>query len=187
MKLAWRLGRVGGASQPYWAPAPRVAGAWERGELFFPAKKERGSNNRAAEKARASVEVAQEREREKTWQGHEHEIISRGRKTRSLGYNYSKYFRYLYSEQTYVGYSDRTLGLSFSRTDTQIQTDSVSLSFHKHAGVKESMQPILFWSLQNTLARLGSQMPSWLQFNWTHFGPFPAALNNWNTNLQHIK
>lgn len=32
---------------------PRVAGAWERGELFFPVKKERGSGDNGAEKGQA--------------------------------------------------------------------------------------------------------------------------------------
>lgn len=35
----------GGSSESNSFRAPRVLRAWERGELFFPAKKERGSNN----------------------------------------------------------------------------------------------------------------------------------------------
>lgn len=39
----------GGPSESNSAPVPRAQGAWERGELFFPAKKEPVSNNRTAE------------------------------------------------------------------------------------------------------------------------------------------
>lgn len=37
--------REGGSSESNSFRAPRVLRAWERGELFFPAKKEQGSNN----------------------------------------------------------------------------------------------------------------------------------------------
>jgi len=46
--------REGGSSESNSFRAPRVLRAWERGELFFPAKKEQGSNNTVLQqKARA--------------------------------------------------------------------------------------------------------------------------------------
>lgn len=41
----WRFTGRGGPSASNSFRAPRVLRAWERGELFFPAKKEQGSNN----------------------------------------------------------------------------------------------------------------------------------------------